>query len=83
MPTAHELDAFNAWLQDTKSLQGKSARDVVSRLRRLYSMSGNAKKLDIATSERIFSSDYFSELSVFVRSQLKRSATLYFEFKKQ
>jgi DNA (cytosine-5)-methyltransferase 1 len=81
MLNTHELEHFKSWLKVEKKLQDRSMKDVVSRLRRISSMVGTANKLDINSLNEVTNKASFSSLTVSVRSQLKRSAKLYFEFK--
>jgi len=74
---------FQEWLIDEKGFEIKSARDVLSRLKRvssLFNVNFN-KSIDKIIFD-VSSNDKFKELSPSVKSQLKRSVLLYKEFTK-
>ena len=56
----------------------RSARDVVSRLRRISVLS-NSSKLDNTTIQKLNELDSFNECSMFIKSQLRRALCLYLE----
>jgi len=79
-----DLENFRNWLTLTKKLNSRSSKDVVSRLKRVNK---------ICTINEVSSpAEYFSKLAdvgafnvltVFVRSQLRRSYKLYYEYQKK
>ena len=73
------MKEFIKWLEETKGFTHKSAQDSSSRLRRIIQVS---RKSNV---NRINSSDFenkeeFKNMSVSVRSQLRRTYNLYQEF---
>jgi hypothetical protein len=72
------------WVSDKYKMGDKSARDVVSRLKRVTKYVD--VDLPITDEELIFKleiTEEFKNLSMTVKSQLKRSITLYREYKKE
>jgi uncharacterized protein YabN with tetrapyrrole methylase and pyrophosphatase domain len=76
-----DLDLFKDWLAKNTGLKGKSVRDVISRLRRVE------KIIDLnldATYEQILEeldkNEEFSNLTPFVKPQIKRAVKLYKKF---
>jgi len=73
--------AFQYWLTNSVGLQLKSARDVVSRVRRaskyvdLDLEIGNDKLIDLLQKNPAY-----EKLSMYVRSQLRRAVLLYREY---
>ena len=74
-----KYNEFSEWLQNEKSMSIRSARDVVSRLKRCLKLTG-ADEVNSRTSDDLNKSAEFDGLTTFVKSQLKRSVTLYVEF---
>ncbi len=70
---------FSLWLVNEKSLGDKSARDVISRLRRISSIL-NKEDLRMISPKELEATDSFQNCSMSVKSQLKRALTLYNEF---
>lgn len=73
---------FYEWLKKDKGMSERSSKDVVSRLKRVIRMTGltdinNTKPATIEQSKE------YTQLSTFIKSQLKRSVVLYNEFKGQ
>lgn len=74
------MEQFRQWLQSVKGLGERSARDVSSRVKRVQTMleteliAGNT--LDILEQN-----EEFKQISMSVKSQLRRSIKLYLEFK--
>lgn len=76
-----EYEKFLTWLKSEKGLGERSARDVVSRLKRAMAIIGG----DAITDEslQVLNSDSsFANLTMSVKSQLRRSVSLYSEFLK-
>ncbi|MDR6125205.1 hypothetical protein QFZ87_004802 [Bacillus sp. SLBN-46] len=76
-----ELDLFKEWLEKNTGLKGKSVRDVISRLKRVE------KIIDLnlnATYEQILEeldkNEEFSNLTTYVKPQIKRAVKLYKKF---
>lgn len=72
---------FHSWLTKSKGMSNKSGRDVVSRLKRLLQYTSIRKTTQRSALESALSefSDY-ENMSMFVRSQLKRAGCLYAEY---
>lgn len=77
-----ENDSFVSWLIEKKGLRKKSARDVISRIKRVKKFVNLIKK---STAEKIIndlnSDKRFCRLSVAVKSQMRRAVRLYFTYK--
>lgn len=74
-----KFDAFFKWLKETKKMNQRSARDVVSRSRRVLLLTEQSE-FDLGTIACLQNSEHFANCTSSVRSQLKRSVTLYLEF---
>lgn len=75
------MEDFKRWLIKAKGLSEKSSRDVVSRLKRvqrIHSFKSGDKENKILNA--LAECDEFNNLSMFIRSQLRRSVRLYKEF---
>jgi hypothetical protein len=73
---------FVEWLIENKGVSRKSAHDVASRFRRLQKIS-NIKDVNKMSMDNIEKKKSFQELSVGVRSQLRRAYALMKEFNEQ
>ena len=69
---------FQKWLLD-KGMTERSSRDVVSRVKRVLTLT-NQTKVNEYTLEKLIESIEYQKCSVFIKSQLKRSVNLYLEF---
>ena len=74
-----KYEEFLSWLKDECSMSERSARDVISRCRRVLVLTGQ-KNVDSKTMDLLINTSDFIECSTSIRSQLKRSITLYAEF---
>jgi hypothetical protein len=75
------MEEFKKWLKRSAKFGDRSAKDVASRVRRASAFVNVNSKL--ATEDLLHAMTKhpeFKELSVFVRSQLRRAVTLYREF---
>ena len=80
-PSLRSLAEFERWLCDKVGFQERTARDTLSRLRRVSTMTDALKpKSEDELLFRLKQSDEFLRCSPSVRSQLKRAAVLYREF---
>lgn len=70
---------FLEWLSAEKSMGARSAKDVVSRCGRVRRMLG-VEELGTDAIELLKENSEFQNSSTFIRSQLKRAASLYIEF---
>lgn len=73
------MKAFSEWLVETKSLTERSSRDVVSRLKRVLVLI-NKSEITEDTLKMLEKNNEFQVLSMSVKSQLRRSVRLYFEY---
>lgn len=70
---------FLMWLEAERKMSARSARDVVSRLKRvIYLLDGDA--VDSTSVSKLNKITEFHECTVFVKSQLRRSIRLYLEY---
>jgi hypothetical protein len=73
---------FAKWLCESVGLGERSTKDVISRLRRVKKFVDYEKHRGLrSTLYALEGNEDFKNLSVFVRSQLKRALTLYYNFK--
>lgn len=77
-----DYDVFKQWLQDEKNMSIRSATDVVSRCKRINKMT-NTNRIDNKAVKILMAAETYADMSSFVKSQLKRAATLYMEFDKK
>ena len=73
------MKAFSEWLVETKCLTERSSRDVVSRLKRVLVLI-NKSEITEDTLQMLENNNEFQVLSMSVKSQLRRSVRLYFEY---
>lgn len=71
---------FVAWLTEEKKYSNRSAKDVVSRIKRADTLCKISNVPDAKYLFNLEQSDCFDKLSVTVKSQIKRAANLYHEF---
>ncbi len=69
------------WLIECKGMTSRSAKDVLSRYGRVCKIL-NVEMLDDNSSQELIDSKKYIESSMFIKSQLKRTITLYLEYKK-
>ena len=72
---------FINWLITSKKLSNRSAKDVVSRCKRISKLN-NDTELDKVNYEIFINSEVFLSQTIFIKSQLKRAFNLYIEFRK-
>jgi hypothetical protein len=75
------MEDFKRWLIKAKGLSEKSARDVLSRYKRvqkIHTFKAGDKENKILNG--LNECEEFNKLSMFIRSQLRRSIRLYKEF---
>ena len=73
---------FKQWLQDEKNMSIRSATDVVSRCKRINRMT-DEEDINDKTISVLIEMESYDTMSSFIKSQLKRAATLYLEFSKE
>lgn len=71
---------FTQWLMNEKGFKDKAAHDVLSRLKRVQKLL-NSEKIPDDVIAKLEANSEFKEISMCVRSQLRRSAKLYIEYK--
>lgn len=74
-------EKFLNWLQVDKGISLRSARDVLSRCRRITVIT-KVKEINENTMDKLLKSKEFNGFTTTIKSQLKRAITLYLEFKK-
>jgi hypothetical protein len=74
-----DYQGFTTWLLTKKCMSQRSAKDVVSRLKRVMNMAG-ADHISEETMLQLNQSVGFQTCSMFIKSQLRRSVVLYNEF---
>ena len=74
-----DYQVFCQWLKDNKNMTERSARDVVSRCKRIQKIT-NSDDLECCTESILIECEDYSECSSFIKSQLKRALVLYYEF---
>lgn len=72
-------EGFLTWLKTEKNIGERSARDATSRLKRALRLV-SAATIDENTLEKLNETPEFLKLSMFIKSQLRRSIILYKEF---
>lgn len=70
---------FNGWLIETHEMSERSARDVISRCKRICKML-NTDEITDNTIPELLNNDEFHNSSMFVKSQLKRAASLWLDY---
>ena len=82
--TQKNNENFKVWLMTKKCITDKSARDVISRLKRVAMLDGiSIEKIRNETIQSIVKNTKFKILSPFIKSQLRRSVNLYCEYFKK
>jgi hypothetical protein len=74
----NKLD-FEQWLQDDKNMSVRSARDVLSRKKRVEYLLG-IDSFDDNTLVVLLENEDYQDLSIYIRSQLKRAVSLVLEY---
>ena len=72
-------DSFLNWLLEEKSLSERSAKDVISRCKRICRIL-NINKIESSAIEKLNSNELFLQKSMFIKSQLRRAINLWLEF---
>jgi len=74
-----DYTSFNDWLIESKEMSERSAKDVISRCRRVCKL---LKLTNLSPSALIELSKNteFNNKSMFIKSQLKRAVSLWFEY---
>ena len=74
------MEEFKIWLCNNKKYTERSARDVCSRLKRVCIILGQ-ENVENCNIDDLESNEDFKELTMSVRSQLRKSVRLFFEYK--
>lgn len=74
-----DYQMFLDWLVNERKMNTRSARDVVSRLKRVVNMLGS-DNIDENTITILNGIEVFDNCSMFIKSQLRRSVSLYLEY---
>lgn len=72
-------DDFLSWLLNEKKLSNRSAKDVVSRCKRICNIL-HTENIDASAIIKLNANAEFAEKSMFIKSQLRRAANLWVEF---
>lgn len=72
---------FQEWLQTEKNMSVRSAHDVISRLKRVLLIT-DEETITEKSTEKLNASNSFSDCSMFIKSQLRRSISLYLEYRR-
>ena len=74
-------EAMRSWLVQEKNMSAASAKDVISRINRVMTLTP-ITRFDSAVdvNYRLAKNDSFAELSQSVKSQIKRAVSLFVEF---
>ncbi len=70
---------FLKWLLEEKKLSQRAAKDVVSRCKRVCKIL-NTNEIEDSTIEKLNTNLEFAEMSMSVKSQLRRASKLWIEF---
>ena len=73
------MEEFKVWLCEQKKYTERSARDVCSRLKRVCLLL-NKKNIEDCKVDDLEINEEFKTLSMSVRSQLRKSVKLFFEY---
>ena len=76
-----DYDKFYKWLVSNKQMSNRSAKDVLSRCKRVCRITGSSQ-IDSNTDSIIEKNPEFNNCSIFIKSQLKRAVALHNEFLK-
>jgi DNA (cytosine-5)-methyltransferase 1 len=74
-----DYSVFCQWLKSDKKMTERSARDVVSRCKRIQKIT-EVDTLDECTETTLIECEDFDKCSMFIKSQLKRALSLYSEY---
>lgn len=71
--------SFEQWLINEKQMSDRSARDVISRQNRVIRII-NSDSIKEDSLEQLVASEQFQQLSMYIKSQLKRTVVLALEY---
>ena len=71
--------SFEQWLINEKQMSDRSARDVISRQNRVIRII-NSDSIKEDSLEQLVASEQFQHLSMYIKSQLKRTVALALEY---
>lgn len=71
--------SFEQWLINEKQMSDRSARDVISRQNRVIRII-NSDSIKEDSLEQLVASEQFQQLSMYIKSQLKRTVALALEY---
>ncbi len=74
-----DYSGFYDWLMCEKTMSRRAAKDVISRLKRVQSIL-KIKDAECYSLQELNSAPAFQDCSMFIKSQLRRTITLYNEF---
>jgi hypothetical protein len=70
--------SFEQWLISVKQMSNRSARDVISRQKRVKKITGS-DSIKKDTLELLVANEQFQQLTMYIKSQLKRTVALALE----
>ena len=73
---------FNSWLLEDQGMSKRSAKDVLSRCRRVCKWL-NIEVITSNTSEDLLENSEYTNSSMFIKSQLKRAVSLWLEYNRE
>lgn len=74
-----DYNLFCQWLKENKKLTERSAKDVISRCKRIQRAT-KTDSLSNCTLHLLTQCEEYSDYSLYIKSQLKRALVLYNEF---
>lgn len=77
-PRPDDMIDFQTWLEHNKQYSNRTVSNIISRVRRAHSIQAMVDEGEYI--DTLVSNDRFKSLSPSIRSQIKKSVTLYFEY---
>lgn len=74
-----DYQSFYNWLITEKAMNTRSAKDVISRCKRICNML-SADTITVDSLDELNSNEQFCELTMFIKSQLRRAVALWNEY---
>lgn len=72
-------ESFENWLINEKNMSTRAAKDVISRQKRVKKLT-NTDTINDTTLDSLLSNEQYLNLSLFIKSQLKRATALVLEY---
>lgn len=74
-----ESSGFYDWLISEKQMSARSAKDVISRCKRVCKIL-NSEMINASSADSLSNSEFYGNASMFIKSQLKRAIALCLEY---